>query len=100
MTRFRPPIRPDRLLILLAALGLSAATAHAQSVPTGRQQYFVLGHEQHVYNLMARVAAGEGLPISGNRMNSVVSLVASADGQIVYYDQWEDGFEADPFAPV
>ena len=100
MTRLRPSIRPDRLLILLAALGLSAAPAHAQSVPTGRQQYFVLGHEQHVYNLMARVAAGEGLAISGNRMNSVVSLVASADGQIIYYDQWEDGFEADPFAPV
>jgi uncharacterized repeat protein (TIGR01451 family) len=100
MTRFRSPDRPRRLPLLLAALCLSSASTYAQSVPTGRQQYFVLGHEQHVYNLMARVAAGEGLAISGNRMNSVVSLVASADGQIVYYDHWEDGFEADPFAPT
>ncbi len=71
-------------------------------VPTGRQEYFVLGHDQHVWNMMQRVNNG----VSGstytfqNGMNSVVSAVASADGQVVVYDHWEDGFEADPWAPV
>jgi uncharacterized repeat protein (TIGR01451 family) len=92
---------PRALGLSLALVCLATLPARGQvSVPTGRQQYIVLGHEQHVYNMMARVATGEALPITGNRMNSVVSLVASADGQILYYDHWEDGFEADPFAPT
>jgi uncharacterized repeat protein (TIGR01451 family) len=68
-------------------------------VPTGRQEYFVLGYEQHVWNMMQRVRTGEGGPAWSNGMNSVVSAVASADGQVVIYDHWEDGFEADPWAP-
>lgn len=87
-----------------AALGLLALPASAQVagsvVPTGRQDYFVLGHEQHVWNMMRRVQAGEGGPLFQNGMNSVVSAVASADSQVLTYDHWEDGLEADPWSPV
>jgi hypothetical protein len=71
-------------------------------VPTGRQEYVVLGNEQHVWRMMERVRVGQ-TPIAtgfGNGMNSVVSAVASADAQVVTYDQWEDGFEADILAPA
>ncbi len=92
-------------LALAGALlaGAPAAGAEALSgviVPTGRQEYFVLGYDQHVWNMMQRVRTGEGGPAFDNGMNSVVSAVASADGQVVVYDHWEDGFEADPWAPV
>ena len=87
------------LLVLASPLG---AALSGVIVPTGRQDYFVLGHEQHVWNMMQRVRSGEGGPAFQNGMNSVVSAVASADGQVVTYDHWEDagGFEADPWNPV
>jgi hypothetical protein len=86
----------------LVALVLAALPAQAQQIPTGYQEYFVLGHEQQVWNLLNRVVLGEG---GGNYtaaagMNSVVSAVASADGQRLYYDHWEDGLEADILNPV
>jgi hypothetical protein len=67
-------------------------------VPTGRQEYFVLGYEQHLYNMLRRVYDEYGAALAGNRMNSVVSVVASADDQIVTYDHWEDGLDADPWS--
>ena len=67
-------------------------------VPTGRQEYFVLGYEQHLYNMLNRIYDVVGAPLATNRMNSVVSVVASADDQIVTYDHWEDGLEADPWS--
>ena len=69
-------------------------------MPTGFQEYFVLGYEQHTWDMMNKVVAGEGGGPLGAGMNSVVTATASADNQIVYYDQWEDGFEADIFNPV
>ena len=79
-----------------------AAPSRAQQIPTGYQEYFVLGHEQQVWNLLNRVVLGEGggAYTTANGMNSVVSAVASADGQRLYYDHWEDGPEADLLAPV
>ena len=93
------------MLLAVAALGVPPAELAAQVagviVPTGRQEYFVLGHDQHVWNMMQRVNVGVGgFFVLQNGMNSVVSAVASADGQVVVYDHWEDGFEADAWAPV
>ncbi|MEM7583364.1 MAG: C25 family cysteine peptidase [Acidobacteriota bacterium] len=74
--------------------------AHAQGVPTGFQEYFVLGYEQHVWDLMAKVEAGQGGGAFADGMNSLVTATASAVNQVVYYDHWEDGFEADIFNPA
>ena len=79
---------------------LCGAAASAQTVPTGLQEYFVLGYEQHIWDMMDKVQNGEGGAQFGNGMNSVVTATASADNQVVYYDHWEDGFEADIFNPV
>jgi hypothetical protein len=69
-----------------AAALLLGGTLEAQVagvvVPTGRQEYFVLGYEQHLYNMLRRVYDEYGAALAGNRMNSVVSVVASADDQI------------------
>jgi len=73
---------------------LLAGSLHAQTVPTGQQEYFILGRERHIWDMMQKVLAGQGGAI-GNSMNVVVTATASADNQVVYYDHWEDGLEAD-----
>lgn len=90
-------------IVAAAAALLSLAAApllHAQSA--GFQEFFVLGNEQHVWNFMDRVRQGEGAGAfpAPARMNSVVTATATVAGQIVYYDHWEDGFEANIAAPV
>jgi uncharacterized repeat protein (TIGR01451 family) len=37
-------------------------------------------------------------PVS-NTLTSIVSLVASSNGTVYYYDHWEDGYDADPLQP-
>ncbi len=91
---------PRLLCALACAMALSGTGAEAQIVPTGFQEYFVLGYEQHVWDMMSKVEAGEGGGAFANAMNSIVTAVASADNQIIYYDHWEDGLEADIFNPV
>jgi hypothetical protein len=61
----------------------TSVTAEAPGVvvPTGRQEYFVLGYEQHLYNMLRRVYDEYGAALASARMNSVVSVVVSADGQ-------------------
>jgi uncharacterized repeat protein (TIGR01451 family) len=85
---------------LALLLALTAASVGAQSVPTGYQDYFVLGFEQHVWDMMDKVRIGEGAGAFADGMDSVVTAVASADNQILYYDQWEDGLEGNILAPV
>jgi uncharacterized repeat protein (TIGR01451 family) len=97
------PLLQGRAMVglALAVLALAGPTARAQQIPTGYQEYFVLGHEQQVWNLLDRVIDGESAAYTpGNGNNSVVSAVASADGQWIYYDHWEDGLEADILNPV
>ncbi len=89
------------VIAMVLAIGLCGVTpSSAQSVPTGFQEYFVLGYEQHIWDLMAKVEAGQGGGAFANGMNSLVTATASAPSQVIYYDHWEDGFEADLFNPV
>lgn len=88
--------------LLAAILVLLARPVRAEVpgvvVPTGRQESFVLGYEQHLYNMLNCIYDEYGAPLGSNRMNSVVSVVASADDQVVTYDHWEDGLDADPWS--
>ena len=79
---------------------LTAASVGAQSVPTGYQDYFVLGFEQHVWDMMEKVRSVEGGAAFADGMDSVVTAVASADNQVLYYDHWEDSLEFDILLPV
>ena len=92
--------RPLFVWFCIAVVMLFTAHARAQTIPTGFQEYHVLGNEQHVWNMFNLVAVGEGQPAFSARMYSVLGCAASADNQIVYFDQWEDGFEADVLNPV
>jgi len=79
-----------RRAVLVVAVALAAATVGAQSVPTGVQEYYVLGWEQHIWDMMDRVQNAQGGAQFADGMNSVVTATASADNQVIYYDHWED----------
>jgi len=81
---------------LAALISLFISVPIAAALPTGYQEYYVLGYEEHIWRAFEGIYGGT---VSGN-ICSTVSLVATADHQVVYYDHWEDGYEADLLHPV
>jgi uncharacterized repeat protein (TIGR01451 family) len=84
---------------ILCFIGLlldrSARPAHA--FPAGFQEYYISGNETQV---LAMFHAIQGEPNLWNSVSSGITIVATADHQIVYYDHWEDGYEANILSPV
>ncbi|MBN1993442.1 MAG: DUF11 domain-containing protein [Anaerolineae bacterium] len=70
----------------------------ARALPAGFQEYYVLGNEEQIYDMFDYIDTGSN--ITSNQMRSVVTVVATTDNQVFYYDHWEDGFEADIFSPI
>jgi uncharacterized repeat protein (TIGR01451 family) len=81
-------------LILLSLLGRPPAPVYA--LPAGYQEYYVLGNETQVLEMFRVIQNRPDLA----SMSSVITIVATADHQIVYYDHWEDGYEPDILAPI
>ncbi|MFQ5575489.1 MAG: hypothetical protein ACE5G8_00725, partial [Anaerolineae bacterium] len=91
-------------LILLAGAILLPVFGRVMPVfalPPGLQEYLVLGNEYHIYRMLRSVGAYIP-PLDGNQryMASIVDITVTADDQVVYYDHWEDGYEADIFNPT
>jgi hypothetical protein len=87
-------------LVCVAALLSSLIPAPVYAQPTGYQEYYVLGYEEHVWRAFLEINDGDDSGIQPGQICSTVSLVATADYQVVYYDHWEDGYEADLFNPT
>jgi uncharacterized repeat protein (TIGR01451 family) len=85
---------PFVFLATFASLFISVPTAAA--LPTGYQEYYVLGYEEHIWRAFEGIYGGT---VSAN-ICSTVSLVATANHQVVYYDHWEDGYEANLLHPI
>ena len=85
------------LMALLCCTLIIPAMLQAATVPTGFQEYRVVGYAEHVYNMLLRSedAGDKGLNQTvgflNDAMASTVSATASSDNQIIYYDHWEDG---------
>ena len=60
-----PRARPAIVATPAAATVFLAPVAQAQTVPTGFQEYFVLGYEQHVWDMMTKVVNGPPGPGEG-----------------------------------
>ena len=88
------------LPVLLAMLLTPGAGARAE-VPAGFQEFIVLGREYHTWEFLNHTITSEGDPSGASlELVSLISITASAGGQSIYYDHWEDGFEADILSPV
>ncbi|MBU0703699.1 MAG: DUF11 domain-containing protein, partial [Chloroflexi bacterium] len=78
---------------------LISTPANAQ--PTGYQEYYVLGYEEHVWRAFLAINDNpDPDDLQAGNICSTVSLVATANYQVVYYDHREDGYEADLLNPV
>lgn len=75
--------------IIFAFYGAQDAKAANQIVQT----FYVPVPEQQLRTWEANLSAHTGTPITDTTVNGVISITATMDGTIIYYDQWEDGYE-------
>ncbi len=83
---------------LLITLAVSCLAPQAQAGPAPIQTYFVPLPELQVETSLEAVDTGDD--DIGDVMRSMVSIVATGDSTIIYYDHWEDGYELDLANPV
>jgi uncharacterized repeat protein (TIGR01451 family) len=83
-------------IVTTCALLLSRPFSGTYALPAGFQEYYILGNETQVLQMMSDISPD---PV-GSSMASIITIVATSDGQIVYYDHWEDGYEPNILSPV
>jgi uncharacterized repeat protein (TIGR01451 family) len=106
----RGPRRTIRHWLTLTALvGLillfSQTTFAANPPPV--QTFYVPLPEDQIFNALTSIFPGNSvcgysssIPNVQNPINTYVSIATIGDGTVVYYDHWEDGFEADISNPT
>ncbi len=83
------------LVLLLAAASVTMAQ------PAGYELFFILGRETQIHSMFKTIESTQGSNVIVNgTMASIVALTATMDGQVIYYDHWEDGYETDILNPV
>jgi hypothetical protein len=76
----------------LCALGLAASVARASVLV---QEFYLPMPEAQIYQANSAIVSG---PSSTNF--STFSIVVSGNGTVIYYDQWEDGYEVNLSSPA
>lgn len=85
--------------VLLPLLAVFAATrGTADAAPAVAQTYYTPFEAQQYIGILRTIAADPGCCTSP--VLSTISLTSGADGNTVYYDHFEDGYELDPLNPV
>jgi hypothetical protein len=70
------------------------------AIAPGLQEYYILGYEEHIYRMYASIGALNPSDPDQRYMASIIDITITADGQVVFYDHWEDGYEADILNPL
>ncbi len=83
---------------LLITLAVCCLAAPVQAGPAPIQTFFVPLPELQVQTSLE--AVDTGTDEIGDVMRSMISIVATGNNTIIYYDHWEDGYEADLANPV
>ena len=100
----RPPtgrLRKKRLaalvcgLVLAAGLGLASAPAALAVNPEPVQYYYVPFTETQLLSAFSAINADAITPIT-----SYIGITAIASGTLIYYDQWENGYDIDIANPA
>ena len=81
-------------LAILFFSGLSLKTLGQSNVV-----YYFPFPAQDLYNSFKTITDAGGATISGP-LKSTISMVSSENGNVIYYDQWEDGYETNLTSPV
>jgi len=72
--------------VILSALAWAPAALAATLV----QDFYLPMPEQQIYQANSAIVSGTASTIA-----STFSIVVTSDGTVIYYDQWEDGYETD-----
>ena len=59
------------------------------------QDFYLPMPEQQIYTANSAIVSG-----TGSTINSTFSILVTGDGTVIYYDQWEDGYETDLSKPT
>ncbi|MCB0085413.1 MAG: hypothetical protein KDE47_30945, partial [Caldilineaceae bacterium] len=91
------------LWVALVGSFLWAQTANAAPPPPVQHFYIPLPEDQIFHALQSiypgnTICAAPGANVA-NPINTYISISALSDNTIIYYDQWEDGFEIDVTRP-
>ncbi len=78
------------VLALMAGMWVPVAYAKPAEPAVLLQTYFVPGPEAQIRDTLLALYSG-----TGSVLRSVVSIAATADNTLIYYDHWEDGYELD-----
>jgi hypothetical protein len=83
----------------LGPLGTQEVASHTT------HQYFIPFDDRELRDLLDASDECQPSPSAdptwvGDFLASNISITSSADDTRVYYDQWEDGYDADPFVPL
>ena len=86
---------------LLFACLLAPSALFAQN-PPAVQTFYVPAPEDQALSSLQSIYNGScgNSPTPGDPVTTFLSIAAVADGTLVYYDHWEDGFEADISNPT
>ncbi len=85
-------------LILVALVGPFLQVARVQAAPPILQEFYVPLSEAGIWNAM-RIVLDDPIPFEPP-LHSALSIVATGDHTVIYYDHWEDGYENALYAPT
>ncbi len=85
------------LMVLCGVLLAAAGNAFAGTPIV--QTFYIPIPEDQIRTWEVGIATGGPSPITDTTVNDVVSITATMDNTIIYYDQWEDGYETDITSP-
>src|SRR5581483_3759596 len=83
-------VKTPGLAALLPAIGFYLMAAVALKAAPLVQDFYLPMPEQQIYQANNAITTGTSANIT-----STFSIVVTGAGTVIYYDQWEDGYETD-----
>ena len=106
------PTDTDRTIIFTVKDGSSTSNSiittirmvSELNVPVSSQTYFVPGDPNVIWEMFTQLQSDYRPDLTSATyknagLHSVVSMAATEDNTIIYYDHWEDGYDASPLVP-
>ena len=84
----------NKLVCRLVALSLAAVSYLGAGLPVRAanlvQEFYLPMPEPQLYSALNTISAG-----ISTAQSSIYSIIVTGSGTVIYYDQWEDGYETD-----
>jgi uncharacterized repeat protein (TIGR01451 family) len=87
------------IFLFLAGALLHGTAAHAVNPPPAQTFYIPFPEDQFLQSLQT-ITTGFGSQLPVNPIHTYVSVAVFVSGTVLYYDQWENGFDADIANPA